>query len=60
MSQRIGDTQKMSDQIRAEAEIDAITRQIGEKLTELPEENYATLQLIISHLRRVADNSRFF
>ena len=57
MSQKIGDIQKMSDQIRAEAEIDSITRQIGEKLQELPEENYATLALIISHLRRVADNS---
>ena len=47
----------MSDQIRAEAEIDSLTRQIGEKLHELPDENYATLMLIISHLRRVADQS---
>ena len=47
----------MSDQIRAEAEIEQLTRQIGEKLHELPDENYATLKLIINHLRRVADQS---
>ena len=47
----------MSDQIRAEAEIDSLTHQIGERLHELPEENYTPLRLIIGHLRRVADNS---
>lgn len=35
----------MSDTVRAEAEIIALTRQVGEKLLKLPEENYNTLKL---------------
>ena len=59
ISQKIGELRKMSDKVRADAEIDALTRQVGEKLKELPVENYNTLQLIIQHLRRVADNVEY-
>jgi hypothetical protein len=59
ISQKIGELRKMSDKVRADAEIDALTRQVGEKLKELPVDNYNTLQLIIQHLRRVADNVEY-
>ena len=58
-SQKIGELRKMSDSIRSEAEISALTKQISIKLTELPTENYNTLKLIIQHLKRVADNQAF-
>ena len=45
--------------MRSEAEIDALTKQIAEKLKDLPQENYNTLKLIIQHLKRVADNHKF-
>jgi len=59
LSQKIGELRKMSDSIRSEAEIAALTKQISIKLTELPTENYNTLKLIIQHLKRVADNQAF-